>query len=103
MRAETWPDSSTAFTTRTAYESPPQNFCTPATMAAAADLCPPPVSDEMIKIFGTFRDISCVGASGSLGRRDDHRGRRQLARRRRGRPALRARPRGLAQPCGVLV
>src|ERR1044071_7316696 len=65
MRAETWPDSSTARTTRTAYESPPQNFCTPATMAAAADLCPPPVSDEMIRIFGALgRDIAPRVTSG---------------------------------------
>src|SRR6185369_15073159 len=45
-------DSSTARTTRIAYDSPSKNFCTPATMAAAAERCPPPVSDEMIRIFG---------------------------------------------------
>src|SRR5882757_4086733 len=45
-------DSSTAFTTRTAYDWPSKNFCTPATIAAAAERCPPPVSEEMIRILG---------------------------------------------------
>src|SRR5215213_4382603 len=42
-----------ARTTRTAYDWPLKNFWTPATMAAAAERWPPPVSDEMIRIFGT--------------------------------------------------
>src|SRR6266478_3475050 len=45
-------DSSTAFTTRPAYDWPSKNFCTPATIAAAAERCPPPVSDEIIRILG---------------------------------------------------
>src|SRR5262245_11693630 len=36
-----------------AYDSPSRKFCTPATIAAAAERWPPPVSDEMIKILGT--------------------------------------------------
>src|SRR5437588_2474490 len=59
--ADRWCDSSTARTTRTACESPSQNFCTPATIAAAAERWPPPVSEEMIKIFGPCdRDMSFV-------------------------------------------
>src|SRR6266404_256725 len=50
-------DSSTAFTTRTAYDWPSKNFCTPATIAAAAERWPPPVSDEMIRILGMRCDI----------------------------------------------
>src|SRR5436190_13750794 len=52
--AARWCDSSTARTTRTAYDSPFTKLSMPATIAAAAERWPPPVSDEMMRIFGAF-------------------------------------------------
>src|SRR4051794_33577040 len=50
----TWCDSSTALMIRTPTNCPCQNRCTPSAIACAADLWPPPVSEEMIRILGGF-------------------------------------------------
>src|SRR6185369_24775 len=43
---------------RIAYDSPFTKLSTPATIAAAAERCPPPVSEEMMRIFGPLGFIS---------------------------------------------
>lgn len=61
-----WCDSSTALTIRTTGEPPFQIFSKPSANAWAADRCPPPVSEEMMRILGVFWAIQRIGISSCL-------------------------------------